>query len=172
MTPSIIFRRPFGSTRPKHARSLREAQNCFFPAPPLEPVRTADLVSYHAETVVTATIPQTIRARVVGTLEHGGGALLKYSRDCPLILYAYRDRSRRDSAPRSGQAEWTSVGPCGPELQQVVLQRHQTKSFEVETTAREILGARLPPGRYHFAVAVRSQWRTLFLSAGQAELTR
>ncbi|HEV2148806.1 MAG TPA: hypothetical protein VGR37_15485 [Longimicrobiaceae bacterium] len=142
------------------------------PRPTLPSSRTADFVTYRAATDVVSTAPRTVRTRVTATLTHAGSSLLRYSADCPLVVHAYRDRARRDAAPRSGEPDWKSERSCGPGLQQMTLHRGESRTFEVRATAREILGAGLPPGRYYFAAVVGAEGRRVFLSAGEAELAR
>jgi hypothetical protein len=140
--------------------------------PPLPKTRTADAVTYHARTELASTSPLMVRTRVSAALTHAGGALLRYSADCPATLLAYRDRRRRDAAPRSGEPDWKSPRRCGPALQEMSLDRGESRTFEVRATAGDILGSSLPTGRYYFAVAVQTDQQRVFLSAGEANLTR
>jgi hypothetical protein len=142
------------------------------PRPPLPASQTADAVIYRATTETDATAPAAIRTTVTATLAHAGGSRLRYSLDCPVTLYAYRSRVRRDAAPRSREPDWKSPQRCGPELQEMWLQRGDSRSFELRTSAQEILGDRLLPGRYYFVAVVREERRTVYLAAGEAELTR
>jgi hypothetical protein len=147
---------------------------------PLPASRMAESVTYRAETsVIDGAGPATIRTVVTATLRDAGreigrtsAALRRFSRECPAVLYAYRDRARRDAAPRSGAADWTSARDCGTELQEMVLRGGRPRTFEVRASARDILGDRLPPGRYYFAVAVRTGERAVYLAAGEAGLRR
>jgi hypothetical protein len=147
---------------------------------PLPASRMADAVTYRAETsVLEAAGSPAIRTLVTATLRDDGraigrtsAALHRFSRDCPIVLYAYRDRARRDTTPRSGAADWTSARGCGGELQEMVLRGGEPRTFEVRASTREILGDRLPPGRYYFAAAVRHERRTIHLAAGEADLAR
>jgi hypothetical protein len=109
---------------------------------------------------------------VTATLKHAGGSRLLYSLECPVTLYTYRSRTRRDAAPRSGEPDWKSPHRCGPELQEFWLHQGDSRNFQLRTTAREILGDRLLPGRYYFVAVVREQRRTVYLSAGEADLRR
>jgi hypothetical protein len=158
----------FRSTGPLPAGSASVS----LPRSPLPASRTAGAVTYRAETNVESGATLRIRTTVVATLTHAGGSVLHYSRECPLVVYAYRDRARRDAAPRSGEPDWRSARSCGPELQELTLQQRDSRIFEVRATTREILGDRLPPGRYYFAAAVRAERRTVYLSAGEADLRR
>jgi hypothetical protein len=147
---------------------------------PLPASRMADAVTYRAVTsVVEAAGSPVIRTVITATLRDDGraigrtsAALHRFSRDCPVVLHVYRDRSRRDAAPRSGPADWSSARDCGSELQEMVLRGGEPRTFEMRASARDILGNRLPPGRYYFAAAVRGERRTVYLSAGDADLTR
>ncbi len=140
--------------------------------PSLPKTRTADAVTYHARTELASASPLTVRTRVSATLTHAGGALLRYSADCPVTLLAYRDRARRDAAPRSGEPDWKSPRRCGKGLQEMSLDRGESRTFEVRATAGEILGSSLLPGKYYFAVAIQTDQQRVFLSAGETNLTR
>jgi hypothetical protein len=142
------------------------------PRPPLPSSQTADGVVYRATTEADITALAAIRTTVTATLTHAGGSRLRYSFECPVALYAYRSRARRDAAPRSGEPDWKTSQHCGPELQEMWLQRGDSRTFRVRTSAHEILDGRLPPGRYYFVAVVREERRTVYLSAGDAELTR
>jgi hypothetical protein len=141
------------------------------PRPPLPASRTADAVTYRAATEADAASPPAIRTIVTATLTHAGGSRLRYSADCAVTLYAYRSRARRDAAPRSGEPDWKSPQRCGPELHELWLQHGDSRTFRVRTTAREILGDRLPAGRYYFVAVVREERRTVYLSAGEGDLS-
>jgi hypothetical protein len=141
------------------------------PRPPLPASQTADAVSYRATTEANVTAPAAIRTTVTATLAHAGGSRLRYSLECPVTLYAYRSRARRDAAPRSGEPDWKSPQRCGPELQEMWLQRGDSRTFQVSTSAREILSDRLPPGRYYFVAVVHEERRTIYLSADEANIT-
>ena len=52
------------------------------------------------------------------------------------------------------------------------MRRGESRTLAAETTVREILGNRLPPGRYYFAVAVQREGTRFFVSAGEANLSR
>jgi hypothetical protein len=154
--------------------------NLSLPRQPLPASRMADAVMYRAATsVMDSAGPPTIRTVVTATLRDEGreigrtsAALQRFSRACPVVLYAYRDRARRDAAPLSGAADWTSGRDCGGDLQEMVLQGGMPRTFEVRASARDILGDRLPPGRYYFVAVVRTEGRPVYLAAGDAELGR
>ncbi len=141
------------------------------PRAPLPDSRQARLITYRAATEVTEQRPTRVRTRVTATLTAAGGSIQRYPHGCPVMLWAYRDRARRDAAPVSGAPDWMShPGGCGPELQEVSLGRGESRVFEVAADARSILGASLPPGRYYFAAVVNAPTRRVFLSAGEADL--
>jgi hypothetical protein len=175
---SAIVRLNHGHTREIPSGSAMLA----LPREPLPSSRVAGSAMYTAATdVVDSVSSPTIRATVTVVLpQHPealrrgieNASLQRYSRNCPLVLHAYRDRARRDAAPRSGAPDWTSARDCGTELQEFVLRGDEPRTFEVRATAREILGERLPPGRYYFAIAVHHEHRTIYLAAGEAELRR
>jgi hypothetical protein len=115
----------------------------------------------------------TVRAAATATLTNAGSALVIFPRDCVVRLVAYRDRARRDAAPRSGAPDWEqSLAGCSDATQEFVLGNGQSRTFETSAAPREILGAGLPAGRYHFALVVRADGRRVFLSAGEADLAR
>jgi hypothetical protein len=99
-----------------------------------------------------------------------GSTLATFSRDCPVTLYAYRSRERRDAGLRSGEPDWKPARACGPATRQVGLRRGEETSFETEAQVGEILGAARPPGRYYFAVAVQTGGPRFLLAAGEAYL--
>jgi hypothetical protein len=119
----------------------------------------------------TAAQPPMVLA-VVTASKSQGGALLRYSAACPVVLYLYRDRGRRDAAPRSGTADWTSHDACGAALQQLSLYAGETHTFQVQASTRDLVEAGLQPGRYYVAVAVLGERRKLYLSAGEMTLAR
>jgi hypothetical protein len=139
---------------------------------PLPSERVVGSMTFRPRTVVSRTPAQTMEVTLAGTLTHAGGALERFSADCPVVLHAYRHRARRDAAPRSGVPDWSSRLRCGPELMEFSLDRGDVRTFRVRATAREILGDSLPPGRYYFAVAVHHEQQRAFLAAGDADLGR
>ena len=52
------------------------------------------------------------------------------------------------------------------------LQQGDSRTFSLRASARDILGERLPPGRYYFVAVVRAEERAVYLSAGEADLSR
>jgi len=113
-----------------------------------------------------------VQVAVTGRLSHAGGALERMSAACPVVLHAYRTREERDQAPRSGPPVWSSHPRCGPEMREYSLSRGESRTWRVQASSRQILGAGLPPGRYYFAVVVNHEGTRTFLSAGDARLAR
>ncbi|HEY7394595.1 MAG TPA: Ig-like domain-containing protein [Gemmatimonadaceae bacterium] len=142
------------------------------PRQPLATSRVSDLMTFTAIPVEVSGSPASVRARATATLDYAGGALIEFSRDCPITLYAYRDRGRRDTAPRSGAADWTQPLACGPDQVKAVMNRGDTRTMETTVPVRDILGASLPSGHYYFAVALRAEGNRVFLAAGDADLVR
>ncbi len=141
------------------------------PRPPLPAERTADLMVYHASGV-TVDGSSVLHAHATATLGYANSALVGFSNDCPIVIYAYRDRARRDSAPRSGVADWVQRTSCGTQETSVGMGRGETRSLDTSVPVRDILGASLPSGTYYFAIAIRAQTNRVFLSAGEAVLVR
>jgi hypothetical protein len=139
--------------------------------PPLSTTRVADFFTYRAAPVTVSGSPAQVRAQVTATLDFAGSSLVSFSRDCPVLLYAYRDRARRDAAPRSGAADW-SQPKCAAIQETVTMSKGQSRALETVVNARDILGASLPSGRYYFAVAVQAQGNRVFMSAGELDLTQ
>jgi len=139
--------------------------------PPMSVSRTADLMVYRASPVTVSGSPAAVHAQATATLEYAGGALVSQSRDCPLLIYAYRDRARRDTAPRSGPPDWAQPA-CGPTQQQVVMNSGDTRTLTSAVPVRDILGNPLRPGHYYFALVAQMQNNRVFLSAGEADLNQ
>jgi hypothetical protein len=139
---------------------------------PLPSQRVVGTMTFRSRAVVSQRPSQRVEVTLTGTLTHAGGALERFSADCPVVLHAYRSRARRDAAPRSGTPEWSSRHGCGSELMEFSLDRGDVRTFRVQATASEILGDSLPPARYYFAVAVHHERQRAFLAAGDAELGR
>lgn len=134
------------------------------PAMPAE--RPYDHVTYRTAGVALAG--GTRRAAVTATLTNAGSALRRYPRDCVVRLVAYRDRARRDEAPRSGAPDWEqTLAGCAAGEQELVLHAGAPRQFETTAAA-----ARLASGRWYFAVYVRAPGRRVFLSAGDAAVAR
>jgi hypothetical protein len=114
----------------------------------------------------------TVQVAVTGTLSHAGGALVRMSAECPVVLHAYRTREERDQAPRAGPPAWTSHPRCGPDMLEYSLSRGEARTWGVQASSQQILGAGLPPGRYYFAAVVNHEGTRTFLSAGDAQLAR
>jgi hypothetical protein len=79
-------------------------------------------------------------------------------------VLAFRDRARRDAAPRSGAAEWrqTTAG-CAAGTTQLSLSRGESRTFTADAGP-------LPPGRHYLAALVRAAGRDLYLSAGEVDV--
>jgi hypothetical protein len=138
---------------------------------PLPSERPYDYVTYRAAPVSVAG--DTVRAAVTATLTNAGSAIIRFPRECVVRLVAYRDRARRDAAPRSGAPDWEQpLAGCSDVVEGVTFQAGQPRTLEARAATRAILGAGLPAGRYHFAVYVRAPGRRVFLSAGEGDLAR
>ena len=142
------------------------------PRAPLPVTRSADLLTYRASRVTVEGLPPLVKATVTATLDYARNSLVGFSGDCPILLYAYRDRARRDEAPRSGAADWTQPAACGMPEKQITMYRGDMRTLETTVSVHDILGATLPTGHYYFAVAVRAQGNRILLSAGDADLAR
>jgi hypothetical protein len=140
------------------------------PRRPLPAERVVGVMTFRPRTVVSRTAPRTVEVTLTGTLTHAGGAVERFSADCPVVLHAYRSRARRDAAPRAGRPDWSSRLRCGPEMIEFSLDRGDARTFRVRAAARDVLGDSLPPGRYHFAVAVHHEQQRALLAAGSARL--
>jgi hypothetical protein len=159
--------------------------NLVLPREPLPVSRTARSITFDARSEIGRDNAGQRVVRAILTAERTGpqrrarpgmpppppsASGLRLSAACPVVLYVYRDRARRDNAPRSGEPDWRSREDCGPELQQRAFYNGQPQRFDLEFPVSSILGARLRPGRYHFAVVVQAEGRRIFLSAGAADL--
>jgi len=142
------------------------------PRQPLATSRVSDLLTLTALPVEVSGSPPFVLARATATLGYARSAMMEFSRDCPVTLYAYRDRARRDAAPRAGAADWTQLLACAPDQVKVVMKRGDTRTMETTVAVRDILGASLPSGHYYFAVTLRAQSNRVFLAAGDADLVR
>ncbi|MDQ3309886.1 MAG: hypothetical protein M3497_07140 [Gemmatimonadota bacterium] len=140
--------------------------------PSLAATRTAESITYRANTEATSASPLIIRTQVTAVPAHPGGARLRYSADCPVILFVYHSRARRDAAPRSGEPDWRSARSCQGGFSEEWLNGGQSWTLGGEATTQEILGDSLPPGRYYFAAVVQTDRQRVFLSAGEANLAR
>jgi hypothetical protein len=130
--------------------------------PPMPTERTYEFMTYRA-----AGAPRAGGARVTvtATLTHAGGSLVTYPRDCVVRVLAFRDRARRDAAPRSGAADWRQpLDGCAGGTTQLTLSGGESRTFTAD--------AALPPGRYYLAAVVRAEGRDLYLSAGEVDVAR
>ena len=117
------------------------------PREPLPVSRTARSITYDARTEVSRDAAGQRVVRAIMTAERTGpqrrarpgmpppppsGSLVRLSAGCPVVLYAYRDRARRNNAPRSGEPDWKSREDCGPELQKRGFYNGQPQRFDLE----------------------------------------
>jgi hypothetical protein len=140
-----------------------------FPRPPLATTRRSFILEWKASPVRVSD--GSVRATVVGTVVNANSAIIDVARDCPVLIRVYRDRARRDAAPRSGAPDWSQPG-CGSDMQKKTVFRDEQLTFETTVSVREILGASLPSGRYYFAVVASADGMQMTLSAGEVDLTR
>jgi hypothetical protein len=139
---------------------------------PLPDRRDVGALTFTARTLASRTEPRVVRAEAKVTLGSTRESVVRFLADCPIVLYAYRSRERRDAAPRSGEPDWKEPRACGEGIRELRLSGDQDATFAVEFSARDVLGSTVPSGRYHFAVVVHLEGRRIFLSAGDAELRR
>jgi hypothetical protein len=142
------------------------------PRPPLPDSVTHDLVTYEARATVGTGTDAAVQAAVTATLTHAGAKLVRLPRECIVSLVVYRSRERRDAAPRSGAPDWRQSRGCAEGTQEIRMNRGESVTFETVATAREIVGAPLPDGEYHFAIIVHTPTRDLWMSAGSGVLRR
>lgn len=141
--------------------------------PPLDSVARFGGGTVHAHSVAVSS-DGVVKARAEYVTRAGSGVLIRIER-CSLVLRAYRDEQRRDTAPRSGPPDWMQQSECGSGFDQVPLDAGAVARFETTARASDILGDSLPAGRYYFAVEarVRTPGRSrAFLAAGDAVLQR
>jgi hypothetical protein len=147
------------------------------PRPPMPSARRRDNVRYRLDSF-HADPDGTLRAGVTAKLNQGG-ALRSFAAGCPLQLYAYRDRGRRDAAPRSGPPDAVAPLDCAGGWEEARMRQGRPVRLSVEADAEALLGDELPEGRYYFAVVVRAAGykgrgaqAPIFLRAGEAVLRR
>ena len=112
-----------------------------------------------------------VHAKATGTVVNANSALIDLDRNCPISIRVYRDRARRDEAPRSGAPDW-SQPTCVSAPETKGLSRGQVQSFETTVPVRDILGSSLPSGKYYFAVLVKGDDMQMLMSAGELDLVR
>ena len=139
---------------------------------PLPNRRISEVLTFLSDPVTVSGSPQQVTARGRIRLDYASGALVTYPGTCALRLHAYADRARRDAAPRSGPADWIQQPSCFAAMESIVLSRGQEKLFQTTVAARDILGNSRPAGRYFFAVEILAEDTRVFLTAGEAELSR
>ena len=139
------------------------------PRPPLATTRRSFILEWKASPVSTSD--GLLRATVTGTVVNASSALIDVASDCPVLIRVYRDRTRRDAAPRSGAPDWSQPG-CGSLTQRKTVLRGEQLKLEASVPVREILGASLPSGKYYFAVVASGDGMQMTLSAGELDLTR
>lgn len=140
-----------------------------FPRPTLATTRRSFILEWKASPV--RIVDGSVRATVIGTVVNANSALVDVARDCPVLIRVYRDRERRDAAPRSGAPDW-SQPTCGSAMEKKTVFRGEQQTLETSVPIREILGASMPSGRYYFAVVTRADGMEMTLSAGELDLTR
>lgn len=138
--------------------------------PPLRDSVRHGSLDYRASSVVLSD-GGTVQTTVTAIMWHGGGMLISYPRECVLTLAAYRDRNRRDAAPRSGAPDWQQARACAPGDEAYSLHGGGL-TFRENVPTADILGADRPDGEHYLAVSVRTPTRHLWLSAGRVELRR
>lgn len=137
--------------------------------PPLASTRRSLIMQW---TAAPASLGDgVVRAKATGTVVNANSALVTLDKNCPILIRVYRDRDRRDSAPRSGPADWSQAA-CTPATENKVLNRGETVTFETGVAVRDILGSALPAGRYYFAVLVKGDGMEMLLSGGELDLAR
>jgi hypothetical protein len=137
--------------------------------PPLATTRRSFIMQW---TAMPATLSDgAVHASATGTVVNANSALVALERNCPVLIRLYRDRARRDAAPRSGAPDWSQPG-CASATEKTGMVRGETKTFETAFPVREMLGSSLPSGKYYFAVLVKGDGMEMLLSAGELELVR
>ncbi len=137
--------------------------------PPLATTRRSFIMQWTATPVTLSG--GAVVAKATGVVVNANSALIQLERNCPVLIRVYRDRVRRDEAPRSGAPDWSQAA-CVSAKDAAVLYRGDTKTFETAVPVRDILGSALPSGRYYFAVVVKGDDMEMVLSAGELDLTR
>ncbi len=137
--------------------------------PPLAVTRRSFIMQWTATPVTVSG--GTVVAKATGVVVNANSALIQLERNCPVLIRVYRDRARRDAAPRSGAPDWSQPA-CVSARDTAVLYRGDMKTFETAVPIKDILGASLPSGRYYFAVLVKGDDMEMVLSAGELDLVR
>lgn len=141
-----------------------------FAHPPLATTRRSFILEWTATPVTLSGV--AVRAVAIGTVVNANTALVSLAPlACPLQLRVYRDRARRDAAPRSGAPDWAQT-ICTAPFREKGVRRGETETYETVVPVRDILGSSLPAGRYYFAVLARAEGMEMVLSAGELDLAR
>lgn len=137
--------------------------------PPLATTRRSFIMQWNALSVTLSD--GTVHARATGTVVNANSAQITLEKNCPILIRVYRDRARRDAAPRSGAADWSQPG-CTSLTETKVLVRGETTTFDTSVPVDDILKKALSPGKYYFAVLVKGDGMAMTLSAGELDLVR
>ncbi|MEJ7758564.1 MAG: hypothetical protein WKF55_03105 [Gemmatimonadaceae bacterium] len=108
---------------------------------------------YHGEAHEVTAPRQTFDVRVDVTNGGRRGELTRYiSRDCPIVLHAYRSADAQRTAPPA--PVWISPRSCVPVPDPVRLAPGESRMLTRQVTGPEVLGDSLAPGRYFFTAIV------------------
>lgn len=135
------------------------------PAYGRDPAVRSEGVTYRAETQVLESFPVQLRTLVTITNATTGPVTLTMPDGCIVLLRAYADANA--TRPVFDQA---TVRACTMALQDVRLAAGQSVLFEARSDAREVLGERLPDGRYWLRAVLRPNGRVVEVPAGVVEL--
>ncbi len=139
---------------------------------PLPAERTVGSLRWRARTRLVDRPERAVEAEVTVTNTGGAPAEARVARDCPIALFGYRDRARRDAALGSGEPEWADRAVCRLEPDAFRLAPGETRRFvrRHPTPPIALRGA----GRWWFAVMVPGGPESpgLVLSAGDLDLRR
>ncbi len=119
----------------------------------LGPHYPLDGFRYRAEALEVTTPRQTVEVRVEVSSRGMRADLTRYiSRDCPILLHAYRSADAQRTAPPA--PVWVSPRSCTPDPEPVRLTAGESRMLTRRVTAREVLGDSLAAGRYFFTAIV------------------
>jgi len=131
-------------------------------------------LAFRARTETIGDDPVTVRTEI--TIENMSREPIASSipADCPVRVYVYRDRERRDRAFCSGEPDAGTTSLCVLHPLRFTLAPGESRAFDTVLTGPVILGGSLPEGRY-FLLAVT--WANdggdrVVLAAGEADLRR
>lgn len=122
-------------------------------------------VTYRAETQVLESFPVQLRTVVTMTNTGTAPVTLTMPDGCIVLLRAYAD-----AAATRPVFDQRTVLSCTMALVDVRIAAGQSVQFETRSDAREVLGDRLPDGRYHLRAVVRPDGREIEVPAGVVEL--